>query len=141
MSTPILPYKVLIVDDHIMARQLVYNVMQDLRVQRVEMAADGREARNLLYAAFDKGDPFDIVFLDWNMPNIEGIDVLKHFRIHPEFSKTAFIMLTAEGEQSEVLQAVKSGATAYIVKPASKEVIAKKFYEAIEWKKKAMTRG
>jgi len=131
-----LPYKVLIVDDHVMARQVVFNVMQELKVETVMTAANGQEARDIIYAAYDAGKPFDIVFLDWNMPGVEGIDVLKHFRTHPEFAHTAFIMLTAASEQSEVLLAAKSGTTSYIVKPASKEVISKKFMEAVEWVRK-----
>ncbi len=132
------PYKVLIVDDHLMARQLVHNVMKEIGVQQIVMAADGREAREALYAAYDAGQPFDIVFLDWNMPDVEGIDVLKHFRTHPEFAITAFIMLTAESGQGEVLHAAKSGATSYIVKPASREVIIKKFNETVAWGQKQM---
>jgi CheY-like chemotaxis protein len=131
-----LPYKVLIVDDHVMARQIVFNVMQSLNIKTVEVAADGKEARDAIYAAYDAGRPFDVVFLDWNIPSIEGVDVLRHFRKHPEFATTAFIMLTAAAEQAEVLHAAKSGATSYIVKPAPKEVIEKKFLEAIEWIKK-----
>jgi two-component system, chemotaxis family, chemotaxis protein CheY len=132
----LLPYKVLIVDDHSMARQIVFGVIQSMGVTQIETAEDGAEAREKLYAAYDAGRPFDIVFLDWNMPEVEGIDVLKHFRTHPEFALTAFIMLTAQGEQGEVLHAAKSGATSYIVKPASKETISKKFLETIEWVKK-----
>ena len=128
--------KVLIVDDHALARQIVINALQELNITLVETATNGTEARDALYAAYDAGRPFDVVFLDWDMPEIEGIDVLKHFRLHPEFNKTAFIMLTAASDQSEVLQAAKSGATSYIVKPASKEVIAKKFNEAVEWTRK-----
>jgi two-component system chemotaxis response regulator CheY len=136
-----LPYKVLIVDDHIMARQIVFNALQTLNVGTVDMAANGSEAREALYTAYDSGYPFDVVFLDWDMPEVEGIDILKHFRTHPEFANTAFIMLTAAAEQAEVLLAAKSGATAYIAKPASKETISKKFLEAIEWIKKQKARS
>jgi two-component system chemotaxis response regulator CheY len=140
MSEPLL-YKVLIADDHAMARQIVFNVMQELRVTEIRMASNGKEARDALYSAQDSGHPFDIVFLDWNMPLVEGIDILTHFRADPGYAYTAFIMLTAQGEQHEVLKAAKSGATSYIVKPASKEIISKKFFEAIEWIKKKKSAG
>jgi two-component system chemotaxis response regulator CheY len=130
--TESLPYKVLIVDDHAMARQIVYIAMQELNVAQIEMAANGKEARDALYKAYDIGVPFDVVFLDWDMPVIEGIDVLKHFRTHPEFANTIFIMITAAAEQKEVLEAVKSGANGYIVKPVSKESVSKKFLELME---------
>ncbi len=110
-----------------MARQIVYNIMLELeRRENIVTVENGTQARDAIYAAYDEGKPFDVVFLDWDMPEIEGIDVLKHFRMHPEFSTTAFIMLTAAGEHAEVLNAAKSGATSYIVKPASKAVITKK---------------
>jgi two-component system chemotaxis response regulator CheY len=67
---------------------------------------------------------------------VEGIDLLRHFRTQPQFSRTAFIMLTAASEQGEVLQAIKAGATAYLVKPVSKATVSKKFLETVEWLKK-----
>jgi two-component system chemotaxis response regulator CheY len=136
MSEDLLLYKVLIVDDHFLPQQIVANVVRGLKVATMEMASNGEEARLAMYKALDMGRPFDIVFLDWDMPAIEGIDILKHFRAHPKFNKTAFIMLTAEAEQANVLEAVKAGATSYITKPASKETIQRKFLEAIEWVKK-----
>ncbi len=131
-----LPYRVLIVDDHFLARQIVGDVMREHNVQEVRTAADGREARDMIAAAQKMGQPYDIVFLDWNMPLIEGIDLLRHFRAQPAFNKTAFIMLTAASEKGEVMQAVKAGATAYIAKPVSKASIGKKFLEVVEWVRK-----
>ena len=141
MPAEMYPYKVLVVDDHVMARQIILGVIQGLGIHQIEMAANGSEARDMIYAAYDAGRPFDVVFLDWNLPDIIGIDVLKHFRTHPEFSATGFIMVTAKSEQDEVLMAAKAGATTYIVKPASKEVITKKFLETVEWVKKQKAKG
>lgn len=128
--------KVLIVDDHFAARQLVANVMREHDVTNVKMAADGRQAEDAINAAYDIGRPFDIVFLDWNMPHREGIDVLKYCRAQPRFNSTAFIMVTAAAQKSEVLQAAKAGATSYIIKPVSPAGIAKKFLEVVEWVKR-----
>ena len=82
--------KILIVDDHFTARQIVSDVMREQNIARVHMASDGVEAREAIYQAHEHGTPFDIVFLDWNMPQVEGIEVLRHFRTQPQFNRTAF---------------------------------------------------
>ena len=63
------------------------------------------------------------------MPMIAGIDVLRHFRMDAAFANTAFVMLTAKSEKTEVLEAVKAGATAYMTKPISHAMISKKIAE------------
>lgn len=125
----------LIVDDHATARELVAGAVREHNVQNVTMAENGTKAREAIYIAHAEKKPFDIVFLDWDMPEMTGIDVLKHFREQPQYSDTAFIMLTANAEQGQVLQAIKAGATTYIIKPVSRENIAKKFIEVSEWLK------
>lgn len=139
MPSGILPLKVLIVDDHFLARQIVADVMRKHGVGNITMASDGVEARDLIAKSIAFATPFDVVFLDWHMPVLEGIEVLRHFRAQSSANDIAFIMLTAAAEQREVLEAVRSGATGYIVKPASKEVIAKKFFEVLDWINKKRT--
>ncbi len=125
--------KVLIADDHFLARQLVIEVLSSHNVSRVDTASDGQEARAMIADANSKEVPYDIVFLDWNMPVMLGIEVLRYFRAQPAYGTTAFVMLTAESTQSQVLEALKAGATGYIVKPVSKETISRKFYDILDW--------
>jgi DNA-binding response OmpR family regulator len=135
MAKP-LPYKVLIVDGDMESRKIVLSVLQELNVETVEIAIDGRKARDAIYESYDAARPFDIVFLAWNLPEIAGIDILKDSRMHSEFADTAFIMLTADNSRSEDFDAAKSGAAPYIVEPAFRETITKKFLQAVEWKKR-----
>jgi two-component system chemotaxis response regulator CheY len=89
----------------------------------------------MLQAAYASGAPFDVVFLDWTMPIVSGLEVLNYFRELPEFSKTAFVMLTAESEQRQVMRAVKAGAISYIIKPVDAETVRLRLLNVLDWLK------
>jgi two-component system chemotaxis response regulator CheY len=133
MSVQRTNFKVLVADDHFMARQMVVNVLQQRNVRDITMVSNGEEAIAAIIGAREAGAPFHIVFLDWDMPNVSGFDVLGYFRTRKEYASTAFVMLTAVSSQNEVLQAVKAGATSYIVKPVSRGRIDEKFTEICDW--------
>lgn len=134
--------KVLIADDHFLIRQFVRNTLSEAKITNVQTAADGNEAIDLVQRSKESGHPYDIVFLDWNMPTISGLEVLSYFRAKPEYGDTAFVMLTAESEQQNIMRAIKAGATSYIVKPVSPSDLGKKLFEINEWlKRKRQTAG
>ncbi len=128
--------KVLVADDHFLIRQFVRNTLQEAKVVNVQTAADGNEAIDLVQKSRDAGQAYDIVFLDWNMPTISGLEVLSYFRAKAEYADTAFVMLTAESEQQNIMKAIKAGATSYIVKPVSPADLGKKLFEINEWLKR-----
>jgi len=128
--------KVLIADDHFLVRQFVRNTLQDSKITNIQTAADGNEAIDLIQKATSVGQPYDIVFLDWNMPTISGLEVLNYFRTRTEYVDTAFVMLTAESEQQNIMKAIKAGATSYIIKPVSPSDLSKKLFEIHEWIKR-----
>lgn len=128
--------KVLVADDHFLIRQFVRNTLQESKISHVTTAADGGEAIDLIQKARTEGAPYDVVFLDWNMPNISGLEVLSSFRAKPEYADTAFVMLTAESEQQNIMKAIKAGATSYIIKPVSPTDLSKKLFEINEWLKR-----
>jgi two-component system, chemotaxis family, chemotaxis protein CheY len=127
--------RVLVVDDHFLARRAVVDAMRAMNVTDVLEAPDGITARDALNAAYESGKPFDVLFLDWNIPHLDGIEVLKHFRARQEFNSTAFIMFTSASEQSDVAKAIDAGATGYLIKPVTRESISKKLLEAVTWLK------
>ena len=139
MDIPTSQLNVLVVDDHFFVRSLVSEVMRDKNVHHIDMAPNGQIARDMIYAALAENKPYHVVFLDREMPVLSGMEVLKQFRAQPKFDSTAFVMLTVIVEKALVLEALKTGATAYIAKPASKESIGKKFDEVVEWIKKKPT--
>lgn len=128
--------KVLIADDHFLIRQFVRNTLQEAKITNIQTAADGNEAIEHVQKAQEIKQPFDIVFLDWNMPTISGLEVLSYFRAKPDFADTAFVMLTAESEQQNIMKAIKAGATSYIIKPVSPADLSKKLFEINEWIKR-----
>lgn len=136
MSSQLANLKVLIADDHFLIRQFVRNTLQDTKITNVQTAADGNEAIDLVQKAYESNQPYDIVFLDWNMPTISGIEVLNYFRAKQEYAGTAFVMLTAESEQANIMKAIKAGATSYIIKPVSPTDLSKKLFEIHEWIKR-----
>jgi CheY-like chemotaxis protein len=126
--------RVLIVDDHLVMRQIVRNVLRDrCKITNTETAADGAEAIRLLEKAYANHCPFDIVFLDWNMPNVSGLEVLSYFRGKTQFDRTAFVMLTVETEGQEIAKALRAGATSYICKPISSDNLAAKVHDLLQW--------
>ncbi len=128
--------KILIADDHFLIRQFVRNTLSDAKITNIQTAADGNEAIDLVQKAHDVGQPYDIVFLDWNMPTVSGLEVLSYFRAKVEYGSTAFVMLTAESEQQNIMKAIKAGATSYIIKPVSPADLSKKLFEIHEWIKR-----
>jgi len=128
--------KVLIADDHFLIRQFVRNTLQEAKITNIQTAADGNEAIDLIQKARDTKQSYDVVLLDWNMPTISGLEVLSYFRAKPEYADTAFVMLTAESEQQNIMKAIKAGATSYIIKPVSPADLGKKMFEINEWLKR-----
>lgn len=133
--------KVLVADDHFLIRKVVANTLQEARIFDMQMATDGHEVIELVKKARDAGQPYDIVFLDWNMPTLSGLEVLNYFRARPDYADTAFVMLSVESDQDKVMTAIKAGASSYIVKPVSQADLRKKLDEIYQWIKRKRQAG
>ncbi len=118
--------KILLVDDFSMVRASIKNILKDLGITNIHEAKDGQQALDLLSEAQSNKDPFDLVFCDWNMPNMSGIEMLKEVKAKPELSDLPIVMVTAERDRANVVQALKQGAKDYVVKPFNKAQISKK---------------
>ena len=106
--------KILIVEDDRNTRATICHMLTELGIHQVYDAHDGDQARELIDIDIDM---IDIIISDWNMPNVTGIDLLKHVRnLHPDIP---FLMVTARGDIDSVKEAQVSGVTAYIRKPFS----------------------
>lgn len=125
--------KILITDDSSLMRKYISSMLSGTKVCEIQDANDGDAAIAMIEEAHNANKPFNIVFLDWNMPRVSGFEVLCFFRAKPEYAGTAFVMLTAESDQKNILKAIKAGATAYILKPVSEAKLAKKFVEILAW--------
>jgi len=122
--------KVLVVDDMSTMRKIVGKILKDMGYTNIVEAADGNQA----WEAVQK-DSIGLIISDWNMPNCSGLDFLKKVRGDSRFKKTPFILVTAEAEQHQVAEAVKSGVDQYVVKPFSKDALEAKL--AMVYKKHA----
>jgi two-component system chemotaxis response regulator CheY len=104
--------KVLVVDDQLTIRSLVRGGLQQLGFKDVEEAPDGEEAlRHLIIK------PVQLVISDYNMPKLDGLNLLRAIRTHEPIKKTAFIMLTGRADKELVQKAVQHGVNNYLVKP------------------------
>lgn len=117
--------KVLVVDDSNTMRRIIINILTQMEITDVAQAADGVQAVD----AVRKGD-IDLVLMDWNMPNMSGIDALRAIRA--EGYKMPVVMVTTEAEKERIIEALKSGATNYIVKPFNQDVVVTKINEVLK---------
>lgn len=113
MTLPGFDTKILIVDDFPTMRKIIRQVLSQIGYSDVLEANDGQMALEVL-----KQNP-DIKFVisDWNMPNLTGIELLRAIRSNPEHCNVPFLMVTAEADKENIVEAVKNGANNYIVKP------------------------
>ncbi|MDT7907986.1 MAG: response regulator [Candidatus Calescibacterium sp.] len=127
MGLPPKEIKILLVDDQPLIRKIVRDILAQLGYMNVEEAENGQDALEKL-----RMKKFDLIFLDWNMPIMQGIDVLRELRKMPAYKDTPVIMLTAEAEKEKVLTAIQEGVTNYIVKPFKPATLKEKLAES--WK-------
>ena len=118
--------KILIVDDFSTMRRIVKNLLRDLGFNNTVEADDGLTALPLL----KRGD-FDFVVTDWNMPGMQGIDLLRQIRSDEQLKHLPVLMITAEAKRDQIIEAAQAGVNGYIVKPFNavtlKEKLAKIF--------------
>lgn len=112
---------VLIVDDFATMRRILKNILTQLGFKNFHEADDGSVAWELL-----QKEPVDFIVCDWNMPKMAGIDLLKKVRASEEFKDVPFLMVTAEAQKHNIVEAVKARVTNYIVKPFTPEVLGEK---------------
>ena len=117
---------VLIVDDSKIIRRVLTNTMKryfkapEYSELNLFEAEDGNFAMNIM-----KKEKINIMLLDWNMPNMNGEEVVEAVRANKEWMKTRIIMATTEGGKDSVLKMIKKGANGYMVKPFNEEAIFK----------------
>lgn len=129
--------KILVADDMLTMRKIIVKHLKDLKYVNIEEAGDGQRAWEALEAAHKAAKPFQLILSDWNMPHMSGLDCLKKVRADDRFKTLPFLLITAEAEKTQIVEAVKSGVTHYIVKPFTLEVLQKRLTEAFSiWKQR-----
>jgi two-component system chemotaxis response regulator CheY len=114
---------VLIVDDSAAIRKILLRVLSqtDLPIKKVHEASDGSEALKIVAA-----NDVSLILSDINMPNCDGIEMLTQLRSTPKWKQLSVIMITTEGSQAKVMEAVQLGAKGYVRKPFTADQIKEK---------------
>lgn len=119
--------KFLVVDDFPTMRRIVRNLLKELGFENIDEAEDGQMALDKLRS----GD-FDFVVSDWNMPNLDGLAMLKEIRQDPKLSGLPVLMVTAEAKKENIVAAAQAGANGYVVKPFTAATLEEKLNKIFE---------
>jgi len=117
----------LVVDDFTTMRRIVRNLLKELGFTNVDEAEDGQDALNKLQAG-----NFDFVISDWNMPNMDGLALLKTLRTEERFANLPVLMVTAEAKKENIIAAAQAGASGYVVKPFTAAILEEKLNKIFE---------
>jgi two-component system chemotaxis response regulator CheY len=112
----------LVVDDSRTIRMILRKVLAEIGYEVCE-ASNGREALQVMEA---KRNAVDLVLADWNMPEMNGLDLLKELRLNPELASLKVVMVTTEAELSHMESAMAAGANEYVMKPFTKDILKEK---------------
>ena len=114
--------KLLVVDDSSTMRRIIKNTLARLGHKDVLEGEDGVQGWNQL----DSNPDIDMLITDWNMPEMNGLELVKKVRADERFKDLPIIMVTTEGGKAEVITALKAGVNNYIVKPFTPQVLKEK---------------
>ena len=114
--------KILVVDDFPTMRRIVKTLLKQNGFHNFVDAEDGEQA----YKTLQEHGDFELIVSDWNMPNMTGLEFLKMVRADAKFKHIPFLMVTAEAEKENIIEAVKAGVSNYIVKPFTGQALKEK---------------
>lgn len=112
---------ILVVDDFAAMRRIVKTSLRQLGFENISEAEDGQAA----LAKLEVGR-YRLIISDWNMPNMMGIDLLKAVRANDKLKEIPFLLVTAEAQKENIIEAAKAGVSNYIVKPFTAEILQTK---------------
>lgn len=119
--------RILIVDDFSTMRRIIKNLLRELGFNNTDEADDGTTALPML-----KSGKYDFLVTDWNMPGMQGIDLLKAVRADEKLKGLPVLMVTAESRRDQIVAAAEAGVNGYIVKPFTAETLAQKIDKIFE---------
>lgn len=121
MPMPPPDIKILVVDDMSTMRRIIKTILNQLGYTNIDEAENGKQALAKL-----KNEKYDFVITDWNMPEMDGLTLVKEIRSDPDLKNLPVLMVTAEAKKENVMEALKAGVSNYIVKPFTAEVLKEK---------------
>jgi DNA-binding response OmpR family regulator len=127
----------LVIDDHQIIRQVLEQHLRAMGFTQIDAVANYQEAQDKM-----KAKRYDIVFVDWILPGKSGYSLMQEYRQEREYDDVAFVMVTTETDERHMIEALKAGATSYIMKPVTPNAFQDKVGKVLEWlaKKRQPTR-
>jgi len=119
--------KILVVDDFPTMRRIVRNLLKELGYSNVDEAEDGAAGLARLRSV-----NYDFVISDWNMPNLDGLSMLKEIRADAHLAHLPVLMVTAESKKENIIAAAQAGASGYVVKPFTAATLDEKLNKILE---------
>jgi two-component system chemotaxis response regulator CheY len=119
--------KILIVDDFSTMRRIIKNLLRDLGFTNTAEADDGLTALPMLQSG-----NFDFLVTDWNMPGMNGIDLLRTVRADERLKNLPVLMVTAEAKRDQIIEAAQAGVNGYVVKPFTAQGLKDKIEKIFE---------
>lgn len=119
--------KILVVDDFSTMRRIIKNLLRELGFSNTSEADDGTSGLKML-----QSDSFDFLITDWNMPGMQGIDLLKAVRADPRLANLPVLMVTAEAKKDQIVEAAQAGVNGYVVKPFTAATLKEKIDKIFE---------
>ncbi len=120
---------ILVVDDFATMRRIVKNILKQLGYENILEADDGASALEVL-----KREKIQFIISDWNMPQMSGIELLKTVRATEAWKDLPFLMVTANGQKENLIEAIKNRVNNYIIKPFTPETLMEKINKIFEGK-------
>ncbi len=118
--------KVLIVDDQNSVRQMTRMTLEELGFRVIHEAENGVQAMETASI-----QPLDLIISDFNMPEMDGLALLRAVRGHPAVRRVPFILLTGRGDRDLVVKAAQAGANNYLIKPFTPEILRQKIEQVM----------
>lgn len=119
--------KILIVDDFSTMRRIIKNLLRELGFNNTVEADDGQSAMPKLI-----GGGIDFLITDWNMPGMNGIDLLRAVRADPNLRSIPVLMVTAEAKREQIIEAAQAGVNGYVIKPFTAATLQEKIEKIFE---------
>ncbi len=113
--------KIMVVDDMSTMRRIIKNVFKQINFTNIQEAENGQQALEML-----RGETFQFVIADWNMPVMTGLELVKAMRADSKLRDIPVLMVTAESQHENLIQAVQAGVNGYIAKPFTAEALQEK---------------
>ncbi len=116
----------LVIDDFSTMRKIIKKTLTEMGFDQIVEAEDGTAAWAQLDKAKADNQPIHFIISDWNMPRMSGLELLQKCKSVEAYKSIPFVMVTAESEQKQILEAIKAGCSDYIVKPFTAQMVKDK---------------